>query len=150
MKRSYILDVAQVVAYQKLGFVIVKLIVLRKKMSHHSARPQKESVVTPIILDATMENAFPNDGAAIMTLVLVHFYQFDCVFVFCFIKLLLSPCLADCSDKSDEINCTMRNCSESEFRYLNLFHEKQVALFEVNKIFIWFIDVQMDDAYPVE
>lgn len=26
---------------------------------------------------------------------------------------------SDCSDKSDEVNCTMRNCSESEFRCSN-------------------------------
>lgn len=110
-------DVTRDVAYLKPGLATENLIVRQKKMNHLPAQRLIENAVIQIILDATMANAFHPDGIVIM--ILVIFFQViisNQLEIWCDSKTIH---FSDCSDKSDEVNCTMRNCSESEFRCSN-------------------------------
>lgn len=126
------LGVFQVVAYQKLGFAMEKSIaVQQKKMNHHLVPPKSENVVIRITSDAITENVYRNDGAVIMILVNIFIFElpdWDYDFYF-YCKSL------DCSDKSDEINCTMRNCSESEFRYFDIYHKNSAPIPNIPNIY---------------
>lgn len=112
-----ILDAIQAVVYQSHGHVMVSPIVLERKMNLRLVRQRIESAAIQTTSDVTTVNVYQNDGAVIMILVSIiskSNHKLHELENRLHINIFLS--FLDCTDKSDEANCTMRNCSESEFR----------------------------------